>query len=174
MFGMSAALAIWFSGYSISTEDLMDWIQWTPKCSYLYWVTGTLMYEEFSFLPDKQKDFILGKYKYDNMSLVESYRNLGITLVVIQIAILYLVLRQPESRLRHDKKALVGDKAADGVSTSTPLIPKNRFHLTSDEEAMVNEFFGPRDSSSMVEIYDRPPVAEHTIPDKDRATLSCR
>lgn len=190
MFGMSAALAIWFSGYSISSEDLMYWIQWTPKCSYLYWVTGTLMYEEFSFLPDIQRDFILKKYEYDDMSLVESYRNLSITLVVLQVLLLWLVLRQSESRSgfnhdNHDNNRSPDNPPASSSSPSsspsssfffsspsTPLM-KNSFQLTSDEEKMVDDFFGPRESGSILEMYERPVMAEHIIPEQNRATLTC-
>lgn len=172
MFGMSAALAIWFSGYSISTEDLMDWIQWTPKCSYLYWVTGTLMYEEFSFLPKRQRNFILGKYKYDNMSLFESYRNLSITFVVIQIVLLYLVLRQSESNSGYSSKTHADEDVSS--SPSSPLLNKNSFHLTREEEEMVDEFFGSRESGSMVEIYQSPVISEHIIPEHRRATLHCK
>lgn len=177
LFGMSAALAIWFSGYSISTEALMDWIQWTPKCSYLYWVTGTLMFEEFSFLPEKQRDFILGKYKYDNMSLWESYRNLLITFAVLQALLLCLVLRQPESKARHEKtseqKSIESERSE---SMSTPLMhQENSFQLTREEESMVIEFFGPpRESTSLVEIYACPPMAEHIVPERERVTLACR
>ena len=179
MFGMSAALAIWFSGYSISAEDLMYWIQWTPKCSYLYWVTGTLMYEEFSYLPNVQRDFILGKYQYDDMSLAESYTNLSITLVALQTLLLYLVLRQSDSSSNYNHKNPATDQhlptSIFSPTHSTPLITKNSFHLTSEEEQIVEDFFGPRESSdSMVEIYDRPLASEHGILEQNRATLVCR
>lgn len=175
LFGMSAALAIWFSGYSISTEDLMNWISWSPKCSHLYWVTGSLMHEEFSFLPQVQRDFILKKYKYENMSLSDSYRSLVLSFVVLQMVLLFLILRPPSSKSQYHKLPTPPIVVDDELAPTAPLIKKNSFLLTSEEEDMVNDFYGPRDSgSSCVEIYRSPTLTEHTVANKDRAILNCR
>ena len=173
LFGMCAALAIWFSGYSISTEDLMSWMKWGPKFSYLYWVTGSMMYEEFSFLPNKQRDFILGKYNYDDMPLHETYLNLTLMLVVTQAVLLCLVLRPLESTSRFQPVEYFEESPERISSTSTPLIEGSSFQLTSDEESFAIDFFGKRDSNSFVEMYESPPFREHILPEHHQSNLIC-